>query len=429
MKTTLKKLPKSQVELTLNVPYATYTQAEKKALQEANQHLKIDGFRPGHIPESIVKQNVQPDYLKQATLDHLLPKVLMQAAKENNLNIVAPPSVDVKTKDPKEGEDIVLVATMDVMPEVKLGNHKKIKIKKKPVKVEQKQVDETIAMIMDRFAVWKDVERKAKMGDRVEVDFEGFDDKKQPLANTKSKNHPLILGSKAFIPGFEEELVGLSVGDEKTFNITFPKDYHAADMQGKKVTFAVKVGRLEEKQKQELDEAMIEKITGQKQSPDEFKASVKKDLEFETQQRLQGEHDQAVVDALVKITEVELPDSLIAQELNDLKEEKKRDLARQGLKWEQYLSYMKSDEKKFEEDHRDAATYRLKSRFALHETMKALEIKVTEEQVETEIQKRMEKLPTENQEEFKKYYAPGSDGRRMLKNNMAVDQLMVHFTQ
>lgn len=430
MQTSLKKLPKSQVELTLHIPYAAYAEAEKQALQEANQHLKIDGFRPGHIPEQVVRQNVNPEYLKQATLDHLLPKALMQAAKENNLNIVAPPKVDVKTPAEKEGDETVIVATMDVMPEVTLGNYQKIKVKKKPVEVEAKQVDETLAMIMDRFAVWKDItDRPAKMGDRVEVDFEGFDEKGEPVPNTQSKNHPVILGSKSLIPGFEEELVGLKTGDEKEFNITFPKDYHAKEMQGQKVTFKVKIGRLEEKEEQTLNEAMVEQITGEKQSPEEFRKSVEEDLRFEMTQRMQAEHDQAVVDEIVKITQVDLPESLVKQELDEIKEEKKRQLAQQGLKWEQYLSYMKKSEEEFDQAHKESAEYRLKARFGVHETVKALDINITQEDAEKEIQARAEKLPAENHEEFKKYYASGSEGRRMLMNNMAVEQMMNQFTE
>jgi len=428
MKTTLKKLPKSQVELTLHAPYARYMEAEKKALQEANQHLKIDGFRPGYIPENIVKQNLKPNYLRQATLDHLLPKVLMQAAKENNLSILTSPKIDVKTKQPKEGEEIVLVATMDVMPEVTLGNYEKVKVKKKPVSVEKKQIEETIAMIMDRFAVWKDVDRMAKLDDRVEVDFEGFDEKGQPVANTKSKNHPLILGSKSFIPGFEEELVGLKVGDEKSFDITFPKDYHAANMQGKKVTFKVNVGRLEEKEKQTLDEALVEKITGEKQSVEDFKKKVEEDLTFETTQRLQAEHDQAIVDELLKVAQLELPESLIQQELAEIREERKRQLAQQGLNWEQYLNYIKKTEDDFNKDHLELAQRRATSRLVVSQVMKELDIKVSQDEVDAELEKRAEKLPEANRAEFKKHYAPGSQGRRILMNNMAADRLMQHFT-
>jgi len=429
MATELKKLPKSQVELTITVPYAAYMDAEKKALQEISKEMKVDGFRSGHIPEEVVREKAGPQVIQSYTLEFIIPTSYSAAVKEHDLPVIAQPKVEIKTPVQKEGDDLVYTATVSVMPEVKLGDYKKIKIKKQPVKVTEKEVNETIEMIVNRFAEWKDVDRQAKTGDRAELDFEGFDEAGKGIPNTASKNHPVVLGSKSLIPGFEEAIEGMKVGEEKEFPIEFPSDYHAKEMQGKKVTFKTKLGRLEERLSQELDESMVEKLTGQKQSVDEFKKRVEEDLKREMEQRAQAEVDNKVVAEIIKITKVELPDSLIDDEIALLKDERKQAVTRQGLTWEQYLQHVKKSDDEFAKDHRKPAEERLLARLGVNQIIKEEKVEASDEDVDKRIQEIVSGYPSEQKDKVMEYYKKGSEAYRILKNNLSADKLINMFVE
>lgn len=429
MKATLKKLPKSQVELSITVPFADYAKAEKQALEQISKEMNVDGFRSGHIPEEVVREKAGAAMIESVTLENIIPVSYTAAVKENNIMVIAQPKIDVKNHVKKEGDELVYTATVSVMPEVKLGNYKKIKVKKAAVKVTEKELNETLEMIINRFAEWKNVERNAKNGDRVELDFEGFDEAGKSIPNTASKNHPVVLGSKTLIPGFEEAVIGMKVGEEKEFFIDFPADYHAKEMKGKKVKFKAKLGRVEEKVDQKLTEAMIEKVTGQKQSVDDFKKRVEEDLKHEMEQRAQAEVDNKVVQEIIKITSVELPESLIEDEIGLLKEERMQAVKRQGLTWEQYLAHLKKTDADFAKDYRKPAEERLAARLGVNQIIKEEKVEASEADVEKRIQEMAGQYPEDQRKKVLDYYKKGSEAYRILKNNMSADMLINMFVE
>lgn len=420
----VKKLPKSEIELTITVPYPVYRKWEKKAINELSQKLKISGFRPGNIPEDIIRENVGKKALEGHTLDYVLPQTYSEAVKANDLQVVAKPRVDIKTHVEKEGDEFIYTATVAVMPEIKLGNYKKIKIARKPVKVDEKKVEETIEMIMARFAEWNDVDRAAKADDRVEVSFEGFDEKGEAIPNTVSKNHPIVLGSKVMVPGFEEALIGMKKGDEKEFEVNFPEDYHAKPMKGKKVKFKASLERLEEKKDQQLNEEMVEKVTGKKQSVDEFRKMVKEDLKRELEVQNRQEHDSAVVGEIIKIAKADLPEAIIEQELEMMKEDQKKKIRQQGLSWEQYLKHIKKTEEDFKKDHRKGAEERILARLGVQEIIKDAKLKVSEEETDKKVGEMIAAYPEEQQKTAREHYKKGEQGYRNLQYNMAADKLI-----
>ena len=424
MQVEVKKLPKSEVQLTITVPYATYQKWEKKALEALSQKIKVSGFRPGNIPEDVIRKNVEPEDIKASTLDFVLPQTYAEAVKSEDLQVVAQPKVDIKSAVDKEGDEFVYVATVAVMPEVKIGDYKKIKVARKPVKVEAKNIEATIKMIMERYVEWKDVERKAEEGDRAELAFDGFDEKGEAIPSTASKNHPVVLGSNTMVPGFEEAVAGMKKGETKEFEIKFPKDYHAKPMQGKKVKFKVTLNRLEEKEEQKLDEAMIEKITGKKQSIDEFKKLVEEDLKREMEQRNRQEHDNAVVAEVIKITKAELPDAILEQELGIMLEEQKRRTQQQGLQWEQYLEHIKKTEDDFKADHRKGAEDRVLARLGVQHIIKDAKLQVADDEVDKKIEETIAKYPEEQQKMAKEHFEKDENARRNFKYNMAADKLI-----
>lgn len=427
MKATIKSLPKSQVELTITVPYADYKKGEQEAMKDISNEIKVDGFRKGHVPEAVIREKVSADTVRGMTLERVIPLSYSRAVKEHDVQVINQPSIDIKQDVKKDGDDFVYTATVSVMPEVKMGDYKKIKVKRKEVKVSKKEIDETIEMLLNRFAEWKDVERKAKDGDRVELDFEGFDEKGASIENTASKNHPVVLGSKTMIPGFEEEVIGLALNAEKEFDITFPKDYHAKAMQGKKVKFKVKVGRIEEKGDMKLTEELIEKITGQKDSVADFTKRLEEDLLAEMKQRAQGEMDNQVVAEIVKVAKAELPASLIQDEISLMLDERKQQITRQGLTWEQYLQHVKKSEEDFMKDHSKPAEERLLARLAVNHIIKAEKIEASEAEVQAKIQEMVANYPAETKQQVLDYYKEGSEPYRQLKNNLSADKLISMF--
>ena len=424
MKVEVKKLPKSEVELTITVPYDVYKKWEKKALEEISKEAKVPGFRPGNIPENILRENVREEAIKMTTLDFVLPQTYAEAVKENNVQVIAQPHVDIKSDVKKEGDDFVYVATVAVMPEVKVGDYKKIKIAKKEAIVEKKSIDDTIKMVMDRFAEWKDVDRKTQMGDRAEVNFEGFDAEGKAIPNTASKNHPIILGSKTMVPGFEEGLVGMAKGETKEFDVKFPKEYHAKELQDKTVKFKAAMNRIEEKMEQVLDEAMVEKITGKKQSADDFRKLVEADLKAEIESRNREEHDNAVVTEIIKITKAELPQAMIDDEIGHMLEEQKARLKQQGVEWEQFLKHINKKDEDFKKDHAKGAEDRILARLGVQYIIKDANIVVSDEEVQAKIQEIAGNYPAEQKKKIEEHYKKDSDSYRYLKNSMGADKLI-----
>ncbi|MFO0780830.1 MAG: trigger factor [Candidatus Gracilibacteria bacterium] len=218
MKVTVEKLPKSEVKLTIEVPAERLEKYMEKAAEQISMHFKIPGFRPGHVPLDVLKQHVNEEGIEAHMLDIALPETYTEAVMKEKLQVVSRPKVEIKTKSP-----LVYEAVVAVFPEVSVSGYEKISVKKETPKVEAKDVDEVLAGIQKRHTTYKDVEREAKKGDRVEVDFDGFDDGGAPLDNTSSKNHPLVIGDNSLIPGFEDELVGMKKEEKKSFQITFQK--------------------------------------------------------------------------------------------------------------------------------------------------------------------------------------------------------------
>ncbi len=424
MKSSVKKLPKSQVELTISVPYEEYLQAEKHALEHISEELKVEGFRPGHIPEDVIREKVDEQTIREVTIEHLLPMTYANAVKEHKVDVIARPKIDIKTPIKKAGDELTYVATVSIMPEIKMGDYKKIKVKREPVKVEPKQIEETLAMIVDRFAEWKDATGKAKKGHRAEITFEGFDEKKAAIPGTASKNHPVILGSNVMVPGFEDSIIDMAVGDTKEFDVDFPKDYHAEPLRGKKVGFKLTLGRLEEKLQKELTPELVEKVTGEKQSVEDFKKRVETDLKAEMEARARSEHDAKVVQEVMKITKVDLPEELINEELEYMKEEHKERVRQQGLTWEQYLKHIKKTEEDFVKDNRKGAEERLLARLGVQFILKDAKITVGDEEVTKKIEEMAAKYPENVRKQVHEHYGKDTEGWRSMKNNMAADKLI-----
>ena len=272
----IKNLPKSEVEITVTVPEDKLPKYMAKAAEEISKDVKVKGFRPGHVPADVLEGHADKKLIEARAQELAIQDTYVEIVIKEKIQVVSRPKVKIEKESP-----LVYVVTVAILPEVKVKDHKSIKVPKKEVKVTDKDIEEVLMDLKKRATTYKDVDRAAKKGDRVEVDFEGFDENEKAHENTKSTNHPLILGEQSLIPGFEEELYGLKKGEKKEFHLTFPKDYGKEDFRNKKVKFKAEMKRVEEGMEPILDESFVEKITGQKKSVDDLK----KDIELNVKSR------------------------------------------------------------------------------------------------------------------------------------------------
>lgn len=422
MQITVEKLPKSEVKITVEVSEERTKKLYEKAAAQVSEMVKVPGFRPGHVPLKVLKKHVKPDALEAHMLDVALPETYAEAVKKENLQVVTQPKVKVISLEPLKYEAIVAV-----YPEVKIEGYDKIKIEKEEAKVEDKDVEEVLLDVQKRRAAHKDVARAAKRGDKLEIDFEGFDDGGAPLENTKSVNHPVVIGEGSLVPGFEDELVGLKKDDNKEFAVTFPKDYFHKPFQGKKVTFKVKVKRVQEIELPEFTPEFLKELTGTDKTLDEVKKDIKANLQHEKEHAAKVKREDQFLDKVADMVKVEIPDSLLDEEIDGMIEELKSQLEGRGLTLQQYLEQSNKEIKDLREQRRKEAEKRLRLRFALHQIFDQEKITATKEEIDHEIDHIIELYPENEKAKVRAEYKDGSYLIRRLENKIKIDKLFATY--
>ncbi len=423
MQVHIKPLDKSRVHLTVEVPAEIVQNWRQKAIGMIGEEVKIPGFRPGKVSEDVLVQHVGEKVVADQTVDLVIQNTYAAAIKEHNVKVVArPEKVELLTYEPFKYE-----VTVAVYPEVKLKNYKKIKISKEKIQITEKEVEEIVSDLQKRFAEYNKVERGAEMKDRVMIDFEGKDKDGVVLDGTRSKNHPVTLGENYLLPDFEKEVVGLKSGDEKEFTITFPKDYHAKHLIGKKVTFAVKVHSVEEVKLPEVNEEFIKKVKGTEMKKEDFLEDVRKDVTRFKEEEQDRKRESEVLEKLLTAAEVEVPEALITEELEYMIEDYKTRVERQGVPLETFLEKsgktVEDLRKEWSKDARD----RLAVRMILRAIIEEEKLEVSEEEVQAEIQKSLENYPEASREKVKEMYTPGSQAMEDLKNRLQIRKVMEMF--
>lgn len=391
---TLKKLPKSLVEMKIEVPTEILETARKRACEQISRDVKIKGFRPGHVPPHILELHVDTKYIDAHTQDLAIQRAYAQVVVDENLQIAARPKVKIDTEEP-----LAFTATVAVVPEVTIKDYKDIKVPKEEVKVTEKDIDDVVTDMKKYATTYKDVEREAKKGDRVEVDFEGFDKDDKPAAGTKSQNHPVILGENSLIPGFEDEIIGLKKDEKKEFDITFPKDYGKKDFQGKKLKFKVEVRRVEEAVEPEMNDEFVEKITGKKESLADFRKNIEKNLLTQKEEKAQQQRENKYIEELIKKADIELPEDLVDEEAEYVLQEVKDEIASKNFEFAKFLEQTKTTEEDLRKKYRPEGERRLKMRLAIQFILKAEKIEVTKEELAKEL------------ENVKSYYPENEHGK------------------
>lgn len=424
MKVEIEKLPKSEVKLTIEVSEDELQKYKAEATKEVSKHVKVPGFREGHVPYEVLIQHVGEKAFRGQMLEMALGETYEKALKQEKVHAVSYPKINIVSEDPFKYEAIVTV-----LPEIKLKKgYEKVSVKPKEVKIEKKDIEEVLKNLKKRSTTWKEVEREAKKGDRVEIDFDGFDMEGNALEGTSSKNHPVVIGENMFIPGFEDEVVGMKKGEEKDFEITFPKDYHSEKFKNKKVKFHVKVGMIEEPNEKEVDDTFAEELTGGKHKKlsdleDEIKKELTHQKEHDEEIRLENE----ILEELMKYFDAEIPDALIERESEFLIDRLKQDIERSGMKWEDYEAMKQKDGKSIKDELRPQAEKQVLMRLGIEKLYEEEKIKVSEADLEEEIKHMLAHYPEDYGAKLKDFYKEGSQGREQLENQLMLKNLLKKF--
>ena len=383
MKTTVTHESDTRVKVVVAADHAELAAAEQVALKRLAKTVKVNGFRTGHVPLEIVKKHADPNALAQETLDAALNRAVAEAFLNNNLQVLARPEVEIKKYVP--GELLEFTAEADVLPEVKLGDYKKLKAKKVAVNVNKKEIDEVIERIQKGLSEKKEVKRAAKIGDETVIDFVGKKDGEAFQGGT-GKDYPLVLGSNSFIPGFEDALVGLKAGDTKDVKLAFPKDYHVKDLAGQDVVFEVTVKKVNSVKLPALDDKFAAKA-GPFTSMDDLRKDIKAEITAQAERRAKDDLKDELVKQLVAKSVVSVPSVLRDDQIRSLEQDLRQNLMYRGRTLEQYF-----DEKGYADrdawvkaEANDAADARIKAGLVLAQLSKELKIEATADELAAHI--------------------------------------------
>lgn len=383
MKINNKKLENAIVELTVAFDSEEWKATQEKALDKLAKNVKIDGFRPGKAPAAMVRARVSKASVLEEATDMILQTKFVEILTEANVAPVAQPALSVQKVDADELEVQILVP---VKPQVELGEYKGLEVKKGRVTVTKKEIEEQLANYQTQFAELTVKEGgKVAKGDTAVIDFEGFVDG-VAFEGGKGENYPLEIGSGSFIPGFEDQVIGMTVDKEQDIVVTFPEDYGAADLAGKEATFKVTVHEIKEKHLPEIDDELakdvnIDGVETLDQLKDHIKANIKTRKESENENKFMDD----LYKAIVASSKVEDSDALLEQEQGLMLQEVEQNLQRQGLNFEVYQQFTGKSKDDIKEDIKPQAEERVKLNAILAAIIEEEKLAVSDEELETEL--------------------------------------------
>lgn len=386
----IKKLPKSQLELTVTIPAEKWDAYYKRATDHLAQHVNIPGFRPGKVNAKMLEQQLGTEEIYNEVANIAVNDTFYAAAKEKEVTPIGQPKIDLIKIAPEN--DIIYKAIFSVLPKISLPEYKeKIKstgLKMNEVKVEEKEITESIDYILNSRSKAVAVQRPAQKGDRIEIDFVTRIDGVK-IENGESKNHPLIISKSHFLPEFEAQVTGMKAGEEKVFDIVYPANYHHKQMAGKKVNFTVKLIVVQEISKPEFTDEFA-KTLGNFDNKEALKKSISEGIATEKTKKEKSEFRIKIVEALIKnYASDELPEILIEAEKDRMLAEFKYNVESNGLKFEDYLKQLKKTEEILKKDWETPAKNRINSYLINYEIARNEDIKVDETEISEEANKIM----------------------------------------
>ena len=410
----------NEVKLEITIEAEKFENAIKRVYFQSAKYFNIPGFRKGKAPQNIVERYYGKEIFYEDAFNDLVPAEYEKALNENKIDAVSRPQVDIITME--KGQDLKFTATVQIKPEVELGKYKGIEIEKIEYNVKDEDIENELADMQDKNARIVTVDdRAAEDGDTAKIDFEGFVDG-EPFDGGKGEDYDLVLGSHSFIEGFEEQVVGMKIDEEKEINVTFPKEYFSKELAGKEATFKVKLHELKKKELPELDDEFAKDVS-EFDTLKELKDSIKEKLEKQNKDREKYEKQDAAVKAVIETMKVDIPSGMIETETENMMRDMEQRMSYQGLKMEQYLKLINKTEEEYKKEYEPQAIEAIKSRLALEAIIKAEKIEASEEEIKAKIEEMAknygkEAKDLEENENVKNYIKQG------IENEKAMDFLV-----
>ena len=397
---------KNLKEIIIKIEGEKWEAALDKAFKKANAKAKIPGFRPGKAPKKIYLKNYGIESLFMEASNLAVEDAYNQMIEENkDLEIAAQPVLDIRSIDEKY---IEYVFTITLKPEVKLGKYKGLNVKKEAVKVTKKEIEEAVNHMREHYKENMVKEGSLENGDIAIIDFEGFKDG-VAFDGGKGENYSLEIGSNTFIPGFEEQLVGMKTGEEKDINVTFPEDYHSEDLKGQPVVFKVKVNEIKEVKIPELDKEFFEDLGMEGiDTKEALEAQVKENIKAGKEAQAEEKYTEDLLNEIAKTTEIDVPETMINDETERMVEHFAEHIAMQGLSLDMFYQYTNSSKEALKEQYKEEAEKRIKYRLILEQIIKEEKIKVTDKEIEAKVEELAQKYNM-TKEEVKKQYGENLD--------------------
>lgn len=387
----------NELKLEFTIEAKKFDEGMKKVYAKSAKYINIPGFRKGKAPMSIVEKHYGAEVFYEDTFNEIVPEEYERELKENNIEAVSRPNIEVKQIG--KGQDLIFTAVVQIKPEVKLGKYKGIELKKVEYNVSDADIDHELGHMADRNSRLVTVEdRPVEDGDITVIDFEGFVDG-VAFEGGKAENHELTIGSKTFIPGFEDQIIGMKIDEEKDINVKFPEEYFSEELKGKDATFKVKLHEIKKKELPELNDDFA-KDTSEFDTLEELKASIKEKLEHENEHKAKYEMEDSAIKAVTEKAEVEIPSGMIETEINNMIQDMETRMSYQGIKMEQYLQMLGKTMEDFKKENEEQAKTSVKTRLTLEAIVKAENIEASEEDVNAKIEE-MAKMYGKTAEELK----------------------------
>ncbi len=387
MKYTFEKGKKSTVKINIDLTAKEWKEAIELAYNKTKSRYSVPGFRKGKVPQKVLESAYGVGVFYEEAINQAFPKYYTEILeKEPTIEAVAAPELDIKKISEK---GISMIAIVAVKPEVVIGAYKGINYKKNVYNVKDEDVEEELKRLQERNSRLVDVtDRAVENGDTVVIDYSGSVDGVKFDGGTAEKQN-LVIGSGAFIPGFEDQIIGMNIGEDRDITVKFPEEYHAENLKGKDAVFAIKLHEIKKKELPEINDEFIKESVGA-ESVDAYKKETKERLEKQNSDRAERELEDEMIKKITETTDVEIPDAMIENQIDRMVQEMEYRLSYQGLKLADYLKYMDKSMEDFRKDYTEQATEYVKSQLVIETIIEREEIVATDEEVE----KRVEEMAT-----------------------------------
>ena len=420
----VENLEHNMAKLTITVSAEEVEKALQAAYLKQRSKISLPGFRKGKVPRQMIEKMYGPEVFYDEAANHMISEAYGKAYDECELEIASQPTIDVVQLE--KGKDFIFTAEVAVKPEVKLGEYKGLKVDKVSTRVMQKEVDEEIEKERERNARTVEVTDRAVLDkDIVTLDFEGFVDG-VAFEGGKGENYPLTIGSGAFIPGFEEQLIGAEIDKETEVKVTFPEEYQAKELAGKEAVFKCTVHEIKAKELPELDDEFASEVSEEAETLEDYKAEVKAKIKERKENEGKEKKENQAVEQAVANAEIDLPAPMVDLQAKQMADDFARRIMQQGMSVEQYFQFTGLNEEKMMEELKPQAEKRIRTRLVLEAIVAAENIEVSDERLDEELQKMADSYQMEV-EKLKEFM--GENEKKQMKEDIAVQDAVTLITE